>query len=84
MSVERQPHAGKSKKRKRKTTETELTLDAMETYVKFKSFDVIGNGTYRRYVNMCKEKGEDWAVKMTHGETAQLQRDEKKTETDYC
>ncbi len=63
MSGER----GKSKKRKRKTTESELTIESMETYVKFKSFDVIGNGTYRRYVNSCKEKGEPWAIKMTQG-----------------
>jgi hypothetical protein len=55
------------KKRKRRAADNELTIDVMETYVKFKSFDVIGNGTYRRYVNSCREKGEPWAVKMTQG-----------------
>ncbi len=57
----------RQKKRKRRAAESEITVDVMETYVKFKSFDVIGNGTYRRYVNSCKEKGEQWAVKMTQG-----------------
>lgn len=41
-----------------------LTLADVETYVKFKAFDVIGNGSYRKYVNSCRERGEDWAQKM--------------------
>lgn len=41
----------------------------METYVKYKAFDVIGNGTYRRYVNNCKEKGDEWALSMMQSVT---------------
>ena len=36
----------------------------IETYVKFRAFDVIGNGSYRKYVNSCRERGESWAVRM--------------------
>ena len=39
-------------------------LHDIETYVKFRAFDVIGNGSYRKYVNSCREKGESWAVRM--------------------
>jgi hypothetical protein len=83
-------HPTRPKKRKRRATDNELTIEVMETYVKFKSFDVIGNGTYRRYLNSCKEKGESWAVKMTqaisdftakikviHGLVTDLQNSEK-------
>lgn len=41
-----------------------LTLVDVETYVKFKAFDVIGNGTYRKYVNISKDKGDQWAKTM--------------------
>jgi hypothetical protein len=39
-----------------------ITLENMKNYIKYKSFDVIGNGNYRRYVNTCKEKQEKWAA----------------------
>eukprot|EP00961_Rhodomonas_salina_P254100 3434172-Rhodomonas_salina.1 len=41
---------------------TGLSLADVEGYVRFRAFDVIGNGAYRRYVNACKEKDEPWAV----------------------
>lgn len=39
-----------------------LTLEDVEAYVKYKAFDVIGNGSYRKYVNSVKERGESWAT----------------------
>eukprot|EP00961_Rhodomonas_salina_P178931 2414169-Rhodomonas_salina.3 len=38
----------------------------MRSYVKFKACDVIGAGTYKRYVNACKDKGDKWALEVTH------------------
>lgn len=43
----------------------QLTLETVEIYIKYKAFDVIGNGNYRRYVNSCREKNEPWAVEIT-------------------
>ena len=43
-----------------------LSLQTVEQYVKYKAFDVIGNGNYRRYVNNCKEKNEPWALEITN------------------
>ena len=40
----------------------DISIKDIEGYVRFKAFDVIGNGAYRRYVNLCKEKDEEWAV----------------------
>ncbi len=42
----------------------QLSIEAVEMYVKYRSFDVIGCGGYRKYVNARKEAGEAWAGKM--------------------
>jgi hypothetical protein len=42
----------------------QLSIEAVEMYVKYRSFDVIGCGSYRKYVNARKEAGEAWAGKM--------------------
>lgn len=41
-----------------------LTLEDVEAYVKYKSFDVIGNGSYRKFVNSMRDKSESWAVEL--------------------
>ena len=41
-----------------------LTLESVEAYVRYRSFDVIGCGSYRKYVNAAKDACESWAVDM--------------------
>ncbi len=40
-----------------------LKIEDVQAYVTYKAFDVIGNGTYRKFVNHAKEKDEQWACK---------------------
>lgn len=41
-----------------------ITYEQFRDYVHMKSFDVIGDNNYRRYVVQSKENGEEWAQRM--------------------
>lgn len=45
----------------------EVSLDDFRHFYLAKSYDVIGQGTYRRHLCKCKEAGDPWAVDMNTG-----------------
>jgi hypothetical protein len=47
----------------------EVSLDDFRHFYLAKSYDVIGQGTFRRHLCKCKEAGDPWAVDMNAGLT---------------
>jgi hypothetical protein len=47
----------------------EISLEDFRHFYLAKSYDVIGQGTYRRHLCKCKEAGDPWAVDMNVGLT---------------
>eukprot|EP00961_Rhodomonas_salina_P095330 1282502-Rhodomonas_salina.1 len=41
-----------------------LQLEDTTTYIKYRIFDVVGNGAYRKHLLACKDVGQKWAVDM--------------------
>ena len=50
-------------------SQTEITLEDFKHFYLAKSYDVIGQGTFRRHLCRCKEAGDPWAVDMNLGVT---------------
>lgn len=51
------------------TSPDTITLDDFRHFYLAKSYDVVGQGTFRRHLCRCKEAGDPWAVDMNSGVT---------------
>ena len=47
----------------------EIALEEFRQFYLAKSYDVIGQGTFRKHLCKCKEAGDPWAVEMNAGVT---------------
>jgi hypothetical protein len=47
----------------------DITAEDFRLFYLAKSYDVIGQGTFRRHLCKCKEAGDPWAVEMNQGVT---------------